>query len=148
MVTTPTRDLATQVGFVFQDPELQAVYPSVERDVAFGLENIGAPPALMHRRVGDALERTGIAHLRGRAVATLSGGERQRLAIAGVLAMRPRVVVLDEPLSQLDDQGAAALVATLVDLAERGTAVVVAEHRFERLAALQGRRIAIDGGRT
>jgi energy-coupling factor transport system ATP-binding protein len=147
VVTTPTRVLATQVGFVFQDPELQAVYPSVERDVAFGLENIGAPPALLHSRVGEALERAGIAHLRGRAVATLSGGERQRLAIAGVLAMRPSLVVLDEPLSQLDDQGAAELVTTLVDLAKQGTAVVMAEHRFEKLALVTGCRVTIDGSR-
>ena len=91
VITTPTRVLATKVGFVFQDPELQSVYPTVERDVAFGLENIGMPRSAMPERVSDALERTGIAHLRGRAVATLSGGERQRLALAGVLAMRPRV---------------------------------------------------------
>ncbi|HUZ70883.1 MAG TPA: ATP-binding cassette domain-containing protein [Candidatus Saccharimonadales bacterium] len=148
VVTTPTRVLATHVGFVFQDPELQAVYPSVERDIAFGLENIGTSPALMVRTVGDALERAGIAHLRKRAVATLSGGERQRLAIAGVLAMRPRLVVLDEPLSQLDADGAAALVTTLVDLAKQGTAVVVAEHRFERLAIVCDRHIEVDGGRA
>ena len=71
VIATSTRILATKVGFVFQDPELQSVYPSVERDVAFGLENIGTPPAAMHDRVGDALERTGITHLGGRAVATL-----------------------------------------------------------------------------
>lgn len=148
VIATPTRVLATHVGFVFQDPELQAVYPSVERDAAFGLENIGTAPALMLRLVGEALERAGIEHLRGRAVATLSGGERQRLAIAGVLAMRPRVIVLDEPLSQLDDEGAAALVTTLADLAKDGTAVVLAEHRFEKLGALQGRRIAVESGRV
>ena len=144
---TPTRVLATKVGFVFQDPELQSVYPSVERDVAFGLENVGTPAADMHRRVGDALERTGIAHLSGRAVATLSGGERQRLALAGVLAMHPRMLVLDEPLSQLDDSGARGLMATLVGLATEGIAVVVAEHRFEHLGALPGRTLAVDGGR-
>jgi energy-coupling factor transport system ATP-binding protein len=148
VVTTPTRVLAKEVGFVFQDPELQAVYPSVERDVAFGLENIGTSRALMARRVSEALERAGIAHLRKRAVATLSGGERQRLAVAGVLAMRPRLVVLDEPLSQLDDDGAAVLVSTLVDLAKQGTAVVIAEHRFETLAAVQGRHVAVDRGRA
>jgi energy-coupling factor transport system ATP-binding protein len=147
VLTTPTRVLATTVGFVFQDPELQSVYPSVERDVAFGLENIGTPAAVMHRRVGDALERTGITHLSGRAVATLSGGERQRLALAGVLAMRPRILVLDEPLSQLDDSGARALMATLVDLAADGIAVVVAEHRFEHLGALSGRSLSVDAGR-
>jgi energy-coupling factor transport system ATP-binding protein len=147
VIKTPTRILATKVGFVFQDPELQSVYPSVERDVAFGLENIATPPALMQGLVTGALERTGIAHLRGRAVSTLSGGERQRLALAGVLAMQPRMLVLDEPLSQLDDDGAQALIATLVDLARGGSAVMVAEHRFEHLATLPGRRLAMQGGR-
>ena len=147
VVSTPTRLLATKVGFVFQDPELQSVYPSVERDVAFGLENIGVPSLAMHARVTEALERTGIAQLRGRAVATLSGGERQRLAIAGVLAMRPRMLVLDEPLSQLDDEGAGALAATLRELANSGTAVVVAEHRFDQLGALEGARVLVEHGR-
>jgi energy-coupling factor transporter ATP-binding protein EcfA2 len=148
VLDTPTRVLATRVGFVFQDPELQSVYPSVERDVAFGLENIGTPASVMWRRVSDALEETGITHLAGRAVATLSGGERQRLALAGVLAMRPRMLVLDEPLSQLDDTGARALTATLVDLADAGIAVVVAEHRFEHLAALPGRGLVVANGRV
>lgn len=147
IISTPTRLLATKVGFVFQDSELQSVYPSVERDVAFGLENLGVPSTAMHARVTEALERTGIAHLRGRAVATLSGGERQRLAIAGVLAMHPRMLVLDEPLSQLDDEGARALVATLRELAHAGTAVVVAEHRFEQLGALDGARVPVEHGR-
>jgi energy-coupling factor transporter ATP-binding protein EcfA2 len=147
VVTTPTRVLARKVGFVFQDPELQSVYPSVDRDVAFGLENIGVAATEMPARVADALERAGISHLRGRAVATLSGGERQRLALAGVLAMRPRLLVLDEPLAQLDDAGARDLVATLRQLANAGTAIVVAEHRFEHLGGLPCRRLAIDGGR-
>jgi energy-coupling factor transporter ATP-binding protein EcfA2 len=147
IISTPTRVLATKVGFVFQDPELQSVYPSVERDVAFGLENIGVAPAVMHARVAEALERMGIAQLRGRAVATLSGGERQRLAIAGVLAMGPRMLVLDEPLSQLDEEGARSLVATLRDLVNASTAVVVAEHRFDQLGALDGVRILVEHGR-
>ena len=147
VISTPTRVLATRVGFVFQDPELQSVYASVDRDVAFGLENIGVAPDAMSLRVATALEETGISQLRGRAVATLSGGERQRLALAGVLAMRPRLLVLDEPLAQLDDEGARALVAVLEDLVRAGTAVVVSEHRFEQLGALAGRRLAMDGGR-
>jgi len=147
VIATPTRVLATRVGFVFQDPELQSVYATVDRDVAFGLENIGVPRAEMPSRVAGALEQTGISHLRGRAVATLSGGERQRLALAGVVAMRPRMLVLDEPLAQLDEQAASALVATLDALARAGTAVVVAEHRLEHLGTLPGRRLAIEGGR-
>ena len=148
VITTPTRVLATKVGFVFQDPELQSVYPSVERDVAFGLENLGIAAEAMRGRVWGALERTGITHLADRAVATLSGGERQRLALAGVLAMQPQLLVLDEPLSQLDDAGARALVATLAGLADEGIAVVVAEHRFEHLRDLPGRRLAVEGGRV
>ncbi len=148
VITTPTRVLATEVGFVFQDPELQSVYPTVERDVAFGLENIATPRAAMPSRVAEALDRTGIAHLRGRAVASLSGGERQRLALACVLAMRPRVLVLDEPLSQLDEDGARSLVASLATLTRSGTAVVVAEHRLDHLGLLDGRRLAVQGGRV
>jgi energy-coupling factor transport system ATP-binding protein len=146
VLTTPTRELAQSVGFVFQDPELQSVYPTVERDVAFGLENIAMPADAMPGRVTEALEAAGIGHLRGRAVATLSGGERQRLAIAGVLAMRPRVLVLDEPLSQLDEDGARSVVAILGTLARSGTAVVIAEHRLELLGQISGSRLAMDGG--
>src|ERR1017187_8262985 len=148
VVRTPTRELAREVGFVFQDPELQAVYPSVERDAAFGLEHLGVARGEMLRRLGDALEMCGIARLRSRAVGTLSGGERQRLALAGVLAMRPRLLVLDEPLSQLDEAGARAVVAILGALARAGTAVVVAEHRLEQLGLLDARILAMEGGRV
>jgi energy-coupling factor transport system ATP-binding protein len=147
VITTTTRVLATEVGFVFQDPELQSVYPTVERDVAFGLENIAMPAASMPGRVAEALELTGIAPLRGRAVATLSGGERQRLALAGVLAMRPRVLVLDEPLSQLDEEGARSVVMILAALAGAGTTVIVAEHRLEHLGLLVARTVAMESGR-
>lgn len=148
VITTATRVLAAHVGFVFQDPELQSVYPTVDRDVAFGLENIAMPPATMTQRVGEALDQAGIAHLRCRAVATLSGGERQRLALAGVLAMRPRMLVLDEPLSQLDEEGARSVVSILGTLSRAGTTVVVAEHRLDLLGSLDGRTIAVDGGRV
>ena len=146
VITTATRVLAAQVGFVFQDPELQSVYPTVERDVAFGLENIAMPRATMTQRVGEAMDQAGIAHLRSRAVATLSGGERQRLALAGVLAMRPRMLVLDEPLSQLDEEGARSVGSILGTLAAAGTAVVVAEHRLDLLGSLDGPTVAVDGG--
>jgi energy-coupling factor transporter ATP-binding protein EcfA2 len=146
VLSTATRVLATKVGFVFQDPELQSVYPTVERDVAFGLENLAVAATAMPYRVADALERTGIAHLRGRAVSTLSGGERQRLALAGVLAMQPRVLVLDEPLSQLDEDGGRSVVTILGGLAATGTAVIIAEHRVDQLARLGGRVLAMEGG--
>jgi energy-coupling factor transport system ATP-binding protein len=148
VINTATRVLAAKVGFVFQDPELQSVYPTVERDVAFGLENIAMQPQAMKQRVSEALERTGIAHLRERAVATLSGGERQRLALAGVLAMHPRMLVLDEPLSQLDEDGARSVVSILAVLAGAGTAVVVAEHRLDQLGSLGARMLAVEDARV
>lgn len=146
VASTPTRDLAREVGFVFQDPERQAVYATVERDVAFGLENLGVPQREMRRRVEEALAACAISHLRGRAVSSLSGGERQRLALAGVLAMRPRLLVLDEPFAQLDAEGSLALRGALRAALSRGSAVLLAEHRDSGLG-LGGRPLHIDGGR-
>ncbi len=145
---TPTRTLAREVGFVFQDPEHQVVYGSVEREVAFGLENLGFERREMVRRVGQALERLGLAGLRQRQVATLSGGERQRVAIASVVAMRPRLILLDEPTSELDPAGADAVVAACLDLESTGTAILVAEHRLERLLPAAGGFVRVEAGRV
>ncbi|MGD1053105.1 MAG: ATP-binding cassette domain-containing protein [Candidatus Dormibacteria bacterium] len=145
---TPTRELARDVGFVFQDPELQAVYPTVERDAAFGLENLGVPRGEMLRRVGDALEICGITHLRSRAVGTLSGGERQRLALAGVLAMRPCLLVLDEPFSQLDPAGSAALLSALEAAVRSGTTALVSEHRHHLVRQRADRCLVMGRGRV
>jgi energy-coupling factor transport system ATP-binding protein len=131
IVATNTRDLARHVGFVFQDPELQTVYNMVDREVAFGLENLAVPPNQMAGRVEEALSAAGALHLLGRTVRTLSGGERQRVALASALAMRPELVVLDEPTSQLDPQGAASFLTALTDMVTRGTHAVVSEHRLE-----------------
>ena len=146
VLRTPTRRLARHVGFVFQDPELQAVYGTVEREVAFALENIGAGAAEMERRVEHALEATGIGHLRGRRLATLSGGERQRLAIASALALDPELLVLDEPSSQLDWSGAREVADLCRSLASAGRAVVVAEHRLDWLLPLADRLAAVESG--
>ena len=136
ILSTPTRDLARHVGFLFQDSELQSVYATVERDVAFGLENLGVERGQMVDRVDEALSRLGIEHLRTRGVATLSGGERQRLALAGVLAMRPALLALDEPLSQLDPEAVPAFVSFLAETAASGAAVLVAEHRLDHLLGI------------
>lgn len=147
-VGTPTRSLAREVGFVFQDPELQAVYGVVDREVAFGLENIGLPPAEMASRVADALDEAGAGALAGRKIRTLSGGERQRVALASALAMRPRVVVLDEPTSQLDPDGAVLVLEAATRLAAQGRAVVIAEHRLERLLPEAEALITVEAGRA
>jgi energy-coupling factor transport system ATP-binding protein len=134
-------------GMVFQDPEGQAVLGGVARDVAFGLECAAVPAREIPGRVAEALEGAGALHLRERAIASLSGGERQRVALASVLAARPAVLLLDEPTSQLDDDAAAALMATLRALAGAGVAVVVAEHRADRARGAADRVIAVRAGR-
>jgi energy-coupling factor transport system ATP-binding protein len=148
VLRTPTRLLAREVGFVFQDPETQMVGGSVEREVAFGLENLGVAAADARRRVGEALELCGLDALRGRAVATLSGGERQRVAVAASVAMGCGILALDEPTSQLDAQGAAAVTSLCAALAARGTTVVVAEHRMERLLPVAASVVVCEAGRV
>lgn len=143
------RDLAGSVGFVHQDPEAQVVVDEVEHDVAFVLENLGVAEADMRRRVEEVLDAVGIAHLRHRSPATLSGGERQRAAVAGALAAAPPVLVLDEPTSMLDPQGADDVLAAVARLADDlGTTVVMAEHRLERAAPMADRAVVIADGRV
>jgi energy-coupling factor transport system ATP-binding protein len=143
------RDLADTVGFVHQDPEAQFVVDRVEGDVAFVLENLGTDPAAMRRRVEEVLDALGIAHLRHRSVSTLSGGERPRAAIAGALAAGPSVLVLDEPTSELDPQGAEDVLGAVGRLnADLGTTVLLAEHRLERAAALSHRALLLEHGRV
>jgi len=143
------RELADVVGFVHQDPEAQFVVDRVEADVAFVLENLGLPHEVMRRRVEEVLDALGIADLRDRNPATLSGGERQRCAIAGVLAAAPSAIVLDEPTSQLDPQGAEAVLATVGRLnADLGTTILVAEHRLERAAPFADRALVMETGRV
>jgi energy-coupling factor transport system ATP-binding protein len=148
IIDTPTRHLARTVGFVFQDPELQAVYDTVEREVAFGLENTGVATAEMPGRVDDALCEAGAQHLTGRRMRTLSGGERQRVALASVLALKPGLVVLDEPTSQLDPDGASLLLSAAARVAESGRAVVISEHRLDALRRVSDRVVIVDGGKT
>jgi energy-coupling factor transporter ATP-binding protein EcfA2 len=141
------RELADLVGFVHQDPEAQFVVDHVETDLAFVLENLGTDARAMRRRVEEVLDALAIAHLRDRSPATLSGGERQRCAIAGALASAPAILVLDEPTSQLDPQGADDVLAALARLnADLGTTIVLAEHRLERAAPLADRAVLVSGG--
>ena len=142
----PPRDLASVVGFVFQDPEAQFVTERVEDELAFALENAGVPPLTMRKRVEEVLDALGIAALRNRAVSSLSGGEQQRVAIAAALALQPKVLVLDEPTSQLDPQSAEDVLGALVRLnADLGLTIVLAEHRLERVLQFADRVIFLPG---
>jgi len=147
IATHRPRDLADVVGFVHQTPEAQFVVDHVEHDIAFVLENLGADAAGMRRRVEEVLDALGVAHLRDRSPATLSGGERQRCAIAGALAAGPCVLVLDEPTSMLDPQGADDVLAALRRLNDDlGTTVLLAEHRLERAGPFADRAVLLRDG--
>ena len=143
---TPTPRLARHVGLVPQEHEASFVRAGVEREVAFGAENLGVDPATIRRRVGDCLERMGVGHLAGRRLSSLSGGERQRVAVAAVLAGEPEILALDEPTSQLDQAGAALLASVISEAAAAGRCVVVAEHRSGRLP-VPDRLVHLDRGR-
>ncbi len=147
ITTHRPRDLADAVGFVHQTPEAQFVVDHVEHDIAFVLENLGTDAALMRRRVEEVLDALGVAHLRDRSPATLSGGERQRCAVAGALAAGPQILVLDEPTSMLDPQGADDVMSALRRLNDDlGTTVLLAEHRLERAGPLADRALLVQGG--
>jgi energy-coupling factor transport system ATP-binding protein len=146
IVSTHTRQLARNVGFVFQDPELQTVYNAVDREVAFGLENIGLPPREMADRIEEALNAAGALHLIQRAVRTLSGGERQRVALASALAMRPQLVALDEPTALLDPDGASMVQSALISMVRQGRHAVVSEHRLDLLMADAQALVTVDRG--
>lgn len=137
--------IRSMVGMVFQNPDDQIVASLVEDDVAFGPENLGLEPDEIRRRVTAALARVGLQGLERRATDELSGGQKQRLAIAGVLAMEPQVLVLDEASSMLDPRGRADLMGICRELCEDGMAIVFVTHFMEQ-AAQADRVIALDGG--
>jgi energy-coupling factor transport system ATP-binding protein len=136
------------VGMVFQNPNLQLINQTVLSEVAFGPENLALPHAEIVSRVNWCLDVTGMNGMRKAATVTLSGGQKQRTAIAATLAMHPRILVLDEPLSDLDPVGAQEVLATLQRLARHeGTAVVIIEHRVDEVAPWADRVVLMDAGR-
>jgi energy-coupling factor transport system ATP-binding protein len=135
------REIARTIGTMLQDPAKQIVGATVEAELAFGPENLGLAREEIASRIRDVVDRTDIAALAGRETAALSGGERQLVAAAGILMMRPRLYVVDEPLANLDPATAARLLAMLRGLADEGQAVVIVEHRVEEALELRPDRV-------
>ena len=147
---TSTEDLLNirrTVGMVFQNPDNQMVANVVEEDVAFAPENLGVPPDEIRRRVDAALAAVGMSDYREHAPHLLSGGQKQRVAIAGVIAMQPRCIVLDEPTAMLDPQGRAEVLSTIETLnREKGITVVLITHHMTE--AVRAKRVIVlhEGG--
>lgn len=141
-------DIRQRVGMVFQNPDNQIVTTIVEEDVAFALENLGVEPGEMRKRVDEALKAVNMYEYREHAPHQLSGGQKQRIAIAGVIAMRPEFIVLDEPTAMLDPQGRKEVIATIRRLnQEYGISVVLITHYMDE-AVKADRVIVMDDGRT
>mgnify|MGYP002510920674 CR=1 FL=1 len=145
-------DIRRTVGMVFQNPDNQIVANVVEEDVAFAPENLGVPPAEIRQRVDDALKAVNMYDYREHAPHLLSGGQKQRVAIAGVIAMQPRCIVLDEPTAMLDPIGRKDVLRTIKALnQERGVTVVLITHHMDeaaqadRLIVMAKGRVAADG---
>jgi len=136
------------VGLAFQNPfnQISGAKYTVFEELAFGLENIGVPRQEMKRRVEDAMRLTGISDLAERSPYSLSGGQQQRVALTSILVMQPKVLVLDEPTSQMDPIGTREVFGVIRSLAEQGMTVILAEHKVEWIAEFADRVVALKDG--
>jgi energy-coupling factor transporter ATP-binding protein EcfA2 len=149
VASTPLEELVTFSGLVLDNPfsQITGARFTVREEVAFGLENLGISRVEMDERIDQALHQVGISNLGERSPMTLSGGEQQRLAIASILAMQPKLIVLDEPTAQLDPAGTRQVLDVLASLtADRGTTILLVEHKLEWLASHADRVILLNQG--
>ncbi|MDI9514719.1 MAG: ATP-binding cassette domain-containing protein [Clostridiaceae bacterium] len=141
-------EISHHVGSVFQDPESQMVSTVVEDEIAFGLENFNLPADEIENRMTDALKMAGIEHLRHESTAALSGGQKQRVTIAAAIALRPKILVLDEPTSELDPQGSRQVFKTLKRLnQEYGMTILIVEQKVMLLSEFCSRLMVMERGR-
>ena len=140
-------DIRRTIGMVFQNPDNQIVATIVEEDVAFALENIGVDPKEIRDRVDEALKTVGMYDYREHAPHKLSGGQKQRIAIAGVLAMKPDCIVMDEPTAMLDPVGRREIMKTIHELNGAGVTIVLITHYMDE-AAQAGRVVVMDDGKV
>ena len=140
-------ELRSRVGMVFQNPDNQIVATIVEEDVAFAPENLGIEPSEIRKRVDEALKTVGMYKYKDHQPHKLSGGQKQRVAIAGVLAMNPKCIILDEPTAMLDPEGRAQVMRTIEKLASEGITVVLITHFMDE-AARAGRVVVMNSGKV
>lgn len=140
-------DIRKKVGMVFQNPDNQIVSSIVEEDVAFGVENLGIPSDECRRRVDEALKTVGMYEYRTKAPSKLSGGQKQRVAVAGIIAMKPQCIVLDEPTAMLDPSGRREVIDTVKKLnREEGITIVLITHYMDE-SVQADRVVVVDGGK-
>ena len=142
------KEIAKRVGFVFQNPENQIFMFSVERDIAFGLENLGIEQKIIKERIKKIMETLNITHLAEKAPHELSDGQKQRTALAGVLAMEPKILILDEPTSLLDPKTASEFMELMNKLCrENGISIIIVEHRLDLVLKYADRLIILSNGK-
>ncbi|MCF2137418.1 MAG: ATP-binding cassette domain-containing protein [Candidatus Thorarchaeota archaeon] len=139
-------DMASTVGLVFQNPANQLVTLSVEKEIAFGPENLGVPPEVIRRRVNDLIRLLDLEHLRDKHPHEMSGGEQQRVALAATLALHPKILVADEPTSNLDPRSAEKILDLIAKQNQQGMTVIVVEHRLDIVAKDASRIVLMDKG--
>ncbi len=147
-VESKPEELAMSVGSVFQDVDAQMVASMVEDEMLFGLENFGIPHSEIEERLSEALEQVGIADLRYRELESLSGGQKQKVAVAAIIALRPSIIVLDEPTGELDPRSSEQIFQLLKKLNETyGTTIVVVEQKIGLLCRYVKRLVLLEKGR-
>jgi len=140
-------EMATIAGLVFQQPENQLVTLNVEKEIAFGPENLGVDPAEIRRRVEELIDLLELEHLRNKHPHEMSGGEQQRVAIASTLALKPKILVADEPTSNLDPKSAEMILNIISGLNKRDMTVVLVEHRLDLVSKDASRIVLMNEGR-
>ena len=147
-VDTPLTDISGIVGLVFQDVDSQIISPIVEDELLYGLENFGVPHEEIPARISESLEKVGIAELRERTIGSLSGGQRQKVAIASIIALKPKILVLDEPTGELDPRSSRQVFTLLKELNEQeGITVIIIEQKIMLLCEFAKQLAVLNDGK-